>query len=142
MLSLSLAQQLKKAGLDWQPQLHDMFAIPDRQLDDRRFVLTDVMTYIEIFRGSPVVTFHGTAEWALDFVLQTEAVWIPSESQLREMLETYATDLVLRQTESGYACSLQLAGESLQFSGEGACEAYGSALLQVLWRQDAEAGMN
>lgn len=142
MLSLTLAQQLKKAGLDWQPTLHDMFAIPDRELDDRRFVLTDVMTYVELFRGSPMVTFHGTAEWALDYVLQTEAVWIPSETQLREMLQTHATDLTLRQTETGYECSLQLEGKSLQFSGDGACEAYGSALLQLLWRQGADPEMN
>lgn len=142
MLSLSLAQQLKKAGLDWQPRLHDMFAIPDRQLDDRRFVLTEVMTYIELFRGSPVVTFHGTAEWALDFILQTEAVWIPSETQLREMLQKRATDLVLKQTQTGYECTLQFAGESLQFSGDDACDVYGSALLQLLWRQDANPEMN
>lgn len=142
MLSLSLAQQLKKAGLDWQPQLHDMFAIPDRELDDRRFVLSDVMTYIEVFRGSPVVTFHGTAEWALDFILQTEAVWIPSETQLRECIQTYASELVLRQTKTGYECAIQVAGEPLAFDGENACDAYGSALLQLLWRQDANPEMN
>jgi hypothetical protein len=142
MLSLSLAQQLKKAGLQWQPRLHDMFAIPDRELDDRRFVLTDVMTYIEIFRGSPVVTFHGTAEWALDFILQAEAVWIPSESQLRECVQSYASALVLRQTDDGYECALQVGGESLVYQGESACDAYGSALLQLLWRQDVNPEMN
>ncbi len=142
MLSLSLAQQLKKAGLEWQPQLHDMFAVPDRELDERRFVLTEVMAYIEMFRGSPVVTFHGTAEWALDFILQTEAVWIPSESQLRELIQRYASDLVLKQTAEGFECALAYRGESLVFGGGGACEAYGSALLQLLWRQDANPDLN
>ena len=142
MLSLSLAQQLKKAGLRWQPALHDMFAIPDRELDDRRFVLTDVMTYIEIFRGSPVVTFHGTAEWALDFILQAEAVWIPSETQLREHVQSYASALRLRLTDDGYECALQVGEESLVFQGESACDAYGSALLQLLWRQDVNPEMN
>jgi hypothetical protein len=142
MLSLSLAQQLKKAGLEWEPQLHDMFAIPDRELDDRRFVLTDVMAYIEMFRGSPVVTFHGTAEWALDFILQTEALWVPTESQLRERLQQHATGIVLRQTNEGYECGLEHDGEPLVFGGEDACDAYGSALLQLLWRQYADPEMN
>lgn len=142
MLSLSLAQQLKKAGLEWEPQLLDIFAIPDRELDDRRFVLTDVMAYIEVFRGSPVVTFHGTAEWALDFMLQTEAVWIPSESQLRERIQQLATELVLKQTEQGFECGLQYGGEKMVFHSAGACDAYGSALLQLLWRQDANPDMN
>ena len=142
MLSLSLAQQLKKAGLEWQPQLHDMFAIPDRELDDRRFVLTEVMAYIELFRGSPMVTFHGTAEWALDYILQTEAVWIPTESQLRERIQQLASGLVLKQTAGGYECALDYGCDSLVFGGGGACEVYGSALLQLLWRQDANPGMN
>lgn len=122
--------------------MHDIFAIPDRELDERRFVLTDVMAYIEVFKGSPVVTFHGTAEWALDFILQTEAVWIPSESQLRERIQKYATEVVLRQTEKGYECGLQYDGESLNFGADDACEAYGSALLQLLWRQDADPETN
>jgi len=142
MLSLSLARQLKKAGLQWDPQLLDVFAIPDRQLDERRFVLTDVMAYIEIFRGSPMVTFHGSAEWALDFVQQTEAVWIPTESQLRECIQQYGSELVLRQTASGYECGLAYAGETMVFGGDGACDAYGAALLQLLWRQDANPDMN
>lgn len=142
MLSLTLAQQLKKAGLTWEPQLLDVFIIPDRELDDKRFVLTDVMAYIEIFRGSPMVTFHGTAEWALDFVLQTEAVWIPSETQLRERLQKYAGSLQLRQTAHGFECGLDFNGEALVFAGADACEAYGSALLQLLWRQDANPDLN
>lgn len=142
MLSLSLAQQLKKAGLEWEPKLLDVFAIPDSELDERRFVLTDVMALIEVFRGSPVVTFHGTAEWALDFVLQTEAVWVPSESQLREHIQQYATSLVLKQSPSGFECAFEYRGERMAFTAAEACEAYGSALLQLLWRQDANPDMN
>lgn len=142
MLSLSLAQKLKKAGLEWQPELHDTFAVPDRELDDRRFVLTEVLSYIELFRGSPVVTFHGTAEWALDFILQTEAVWIPSETQLRQRIQQYATDLVLKETSDGYECHVNFRGQALTFSDPDACEAYGAALLQLLWRQDADPELN
>lgn len=142
MLTLALAIQLKKAGLEWQPALHDTFAIPERGLDERRFVLTEVLTYIELFHGSPVVTFHGTAEWALDFVLQTEAVWIPNETQLRELLLAYGDNLVLRQMDDGFECRLESAGEALSFSGSNVCDLYGSALLQLLWREDADPETN
>lgn len=142
MLTLALAVQLKKAGLEWQPALHDTFALPERGLDDRRFVLTEVMTYIELFHGSPVVTFHGTAEWALDFILQTEAVWIPNETQLRELLQQYGKKLVLCQTADGFECQLESGGETLAFSGNNVCDIYGSALLQLLWRQDADPETN
>ena len=142
MLSLSLAEQLKKAGLAWEPQLHDTFAIPERGMNEKRFVITEVLAYIELFRGSPVVTFHGTAEWALDFILQTEAVWVPSETQLREMIAEFAGDLVLAQTAEGYECRLDLHGEPLVFTAVSACDAYGSALLQLLWREAADPATN
>lgn len=142
MLSLALAEQLKKAGLEWQPQLHDTFAIPERGMNEQRFVITEVLAYIELFRGSPVVTFHGTAEWALDFILQTEAVWIPSETQLREMIAEIAGDLVLAQTADGYECRLDFRSERLAFTADKACDAYGSALLQLLWRQAADPATN
>lgn len=142
MLSLALAEQLKKAGLEWQPQLHDTFAIPERGMNERRFVITEVLAYIELFGASPMVTFHGTAEWALDYVLQSEAVWVPSETQLREMLAERVGNVVLAQTADGYECRLDLRGEPLVFTAGNACDAYGSALLQLLWRQAADPATN
>ena len=137
MLALSLAKQLKDAGLQWQPQLHDAFVIPDRGLDERPFVITEVMAYIEQLWGSPMVTFHGTAEWALDYVLQTEAVWLPSESQLREMIAQRVNDLVLAQTPAGYECRFTLEGQPYTYTARDASDAYGSGLLQLLWQQAA-----
>ena len=32
------------------------------------------------------ITFHGSIEWAVDYVVLTEAVWLPSETQLRDLL--------------------------------------------------------
>ena len=87
MISLTLAQQLKAAGLVWHTNNYDFFAIPDRELDDRVFVLADMMAYTELVQGWPVVAFHGTAEWALDYILTREVVWMPTEEQLREALE-------------------------------------------------------
>ena len=89
MISLSTASQLKRAGLTWIPALHDFFAIPDRGLDDRVFVISDMMAYVEIRNNLPVVTFHGVVEWALDYLLTTEVIWLPREEQLRMALSRH-----------------------------------------------------
>lgn len=142
MLSLATAHQLKKAGLEWTPQLHDTFALPERDMDERHFVITEVMAYIEVLWGSPMVTFHGTAEWALDYILQTEAVWIPSETQLRELIQEDASNLILAQTAQGYECRCTFQGQPLIFTGTDACETYAATLLQMLWRRAADPDTN
>jgi len=38
---LSIARLLKDAGLQWQPELNDFFAIPDRGIDEKIFVISD-----------------------------------------------------------------------------------------------------
>ncbi len=142
MLSLALAKQLKNAGLSWTPRNLDVFVVPDRGLDDTPFVLTDVLSYIEIFRGSPMVTFHGTAEWALDYVLQSEAVWIPSEAQLRELLHDHGAAFTLRTVPAGFRCEITRASEQIAFDAADAADAYGSALLHLLWSLAAQPGAN
>jgi hypothetical protein len=142
MLSLALAKQLKKAGLSWTPRNLDVFVVPDRGLDDTPFVLTDVMAYIELFRGSPMVTFHGTAEWALDYVLQSEAVWLPSEAQLHGLLRDHGAAFTLRTMPAGYRCEMSRGAEQIAFDAADAADAYGSALLHLLWSLDAQPGAN
>lgn len=137
MISLALALALKEAGLVWRTSVHDFFAIPDRDLDGRLFVLSDMMVTMDILRGWPAVVFHGTSEWALDYLLTHEAVWLPRESQLRERLEEELAvrngrfHQLLRATE-GYICELTLANHPLNFAAESASEAYGQALLHLL----------
>ena len=114
----------------------------NRGLDERRFVITEVMTYIELFHGSPMLTFHGTAEWALDYILQTEAVWIPSETQLRKMVARHGSALSLQQEPDAYSLSLDYGSERLNFTAADACDAYGAALLQLMWREVADPDTN
>jgi len=133
MISLELARKLKAAGLVWQATTNDFFAIPDRDMDDRLFVLSDIQAQLDIFRGWPVVTFHGTAEWALDYILTSEVVWMPREEQLREaILSHFAnSELCLTFKENHYACSISWEGESKQFIASSAADAYGKVLLQI-----------
>lgn len=134
MIPITLAQQLKAAGLVWRTNNYDFFAIPDRGLDDRVFVLADMMAYTELVQGWPVVAFQGTAEWALDYILTSEVVWVPTEEQLREALAAQlpAGHLSLTHLADGYRCEIAPDGRPLPFDAPTAGEAYGRALLHVL----------
>ena len=141
MISLALAKELKAAGLVWKTGVNDFFGIPDRGLDDRVFVLSDMMASMDLFRGWPVVTFHGTAEWALDYILTSETVWLPTEAQLREAIEEMllreaSIMLQLNYTPQGYQCILEVQGKQHTFIGENGSEAYGQALLSLLQQMD------
>ena len=137
MISLESARELKEAGLIWQPAQGDKFAIPDRGLDDRIFVINDMAAIVALVRDVPAVTFHGTAEWALDYLYVGEAIWLPEESQLRERLREElkaqgirAFDLVY--AEGSYTCRFGWHGQVLAFSAADAAEAYAAALLYML----------
>lgn len=143
MISLHLAIELKQAGLVWPATINDFFAIPDRGMDDRVFVITDLMANLDIFRGWPVVTFHGSAEWALDYILTAEVVWLPTESQLREALLNLLTSETLKSlqlTYDGrvYRCAVDLEGEAVQFDASTAVDAYSQVLLHFLDRPAAD----
>jgi hypothetical protein len=86
VLPFELALQLREAGLAWKPVAGDRFAIPDRGLDDEVFVLSHMTIEVHQLPDGPVIGFNGTVEWALDDVAQDEAVWLPREDQLRELL--------------------------------------------------------
>jgi hypothetical protein len=88
VISLDLATSLRDAGLKWLPAPGDRFAIPDRDLDDAVFVVSDMTIEVhELPAGEgTIIGFNGTTEWALDDVDKNEAVWLPREDQLRELL--------------------------------------------------------
>lgn len=137
MISLNLAQQLKEAGLVWKTAVNDFFGIPERGMDERVFVLSDMMANMEVFRGWPVVAFHGAAEWALDYIFTHEVVWLPSEEQLRQILEERLLGeailkLQLTYQTTGYVLEINFNGADQTFEGSDATEAYGQALLHIL----------
>jgi hypothetical protein len=87
VISVELAQALRAAGLAWQPQRGDLFVVPDRDLDDQVFVLSDmVIEQQDVPGGPPILAFNGTTEWALDSLEAHDAVWLPREDQLRDLL--------------------------------------------------------
>ncbi len=136
MIPLTLAKQLKEAGLVWHTAVKDFFAIPDRGLDDKVFIISDMMVTMELVQGWPALTFHGTAEWAADHLLTHEAIWLPTEEQLRQELERLLpkneSDLSLTRRVDGYHCEIVWGGRPLIFSANSASEAYALTLLHLL----------
>jgi hypothetical protein len=130
VIGVQVAQQLKDAGLVWKPAPGDRFAIPDRDLDDQVFVLSNMT--IEVYRvpEGRVIGFNGTTEWAMDDVEIDEALWLPREDQLRELLG--GTFRVLRRSTGGYSVETSLLGEDRVFDAASPEEAYAQALLHLL----------
>lgn len=137
MISLATAKKLKRAGLQWQPALLDFFAIPDRQMDEKIFVISDMLVTVDILQGMQVVSFQGASEWALDSLVTRETVWLPREEQLRQALEaallaTSRPELHFTSGLSGYRCTIQVHDQALTFDASDASEAYAAALLYLL----------
>lgn len=137
MISLNTAQALRDAGLRWEPAQLDFFAIPMAGLEDQVFVLSNMTVMAESIRSRLELTFHGTVEWALDHLWVGDVVWMPSEEQLRELLEDRLLGepqpaLTLETSRYGYRCTIHAHSETLAFEAFEASEAYGTALLRLL----------
>jgi hypothetical protein len=146
MISLATARKLKAAGLVWVPNLHDFFAIPERSMDERLFVISDMLVTVDMLQGLQVVSFQGASEWALDSLVTTDAVWMPSEAQVRQALEAALLasghpDVLLKSSLVGFRCTISFQNEPLSFEANEASEAYAAALLHILERQ-APATLN
>ena len=86
MLSRDLAR-VAAAGraCTWSPVKGDRFVVPDRDLDDEVFVVSDmVVEAVDLPRVGRILAFNGTTEWALDSLEAAEAIWLPREEQLRD----------------------------------------------------------
>jgi len=101
MISVELARALRVAGLDWTPAPGDRFVVPDREMDDDVFVISDMAIDVHHFGTGTFIGFNGTTEWALDSIEQAEVVWLPRETQLRDLL---AEGFVrLERSQDGFA---------------------------------------
>ena len=130
MLSLESARALRDAGLQWTPARGDTFVMPDREMDADVFVLSDMTIEVHQFPEGPVIGFNGTTEWALDSIEQSEALWVPAEHQLRELLgDAFAG---LAPTGDGYRVTLRVDGATNGYEGPDAADAYARALLSLL----------
>ncbi len=132
MISLSLARRLRDAGLRWTPAPGDRFVVADRDMDSDVFVLSDMTIEVHDLPQGRVLGFNGTTEWALDSVESEHAVWLPRESQLRELLGR--TFRGLDRDGDGWRVRTEVNGEAQASGHSDAEQAYGLALLDLLNR--------
>ena len=130
VLSLELARLLRDAGLRWRPASGDRFVIPDRDMDDEVFVLSDMTIEIHELPEGSVIGFNGTTQWALDDVEKDEVIWLPREDQLRDLLGR-AFHRLERQGET-FVVVASIEGIETLFGASEPEEAYGRALLALL----------
>src|SRR6195952_5736111 len=100
MISRELAVALREAGVRWSPASGDRFSLVVPAFEGEVFTLSDMTIEAQGPPEARVLAFNGTTEWALDSVEVSEALWLPREDQLRELMG--ATFIGLRVAEPGF----------------------------------------
>ncbi|WP_353826384.1 pilus assembly protein CpaE [Agromyces sp. SYSU T0242] len=137
MISRDLAQQLRDAGLAWHPQSGDRFQLDlpsnvEAEAEADTFTVSEMTIETHEHGTGTILGFNGTTEWALDSVALGDAIWLPREDQLRELLR--ATFRALRRLPDAFEVEIEVGGERLAFEHPDAAEAYGLALLALIAR--------
>lgn len=130
VISLDLARRLHDTGLAWSPRNGDRFWLPDRDLDQMVFTVSDMVVEVREHPTGRVFAFNGTTEWALDAVEQREAVWLPRLDQLLELLGPRFLNLTARS--GGYVVRVRVRQREEDHVDVGATDAAARALLGVL----------
>jgi hypothetical protein len=134
VISRQLAADLRDAGLAWAPEKGDWFVIPDKGLDELEFVVSDMV--VETRRMAfdrQLLAFNGTTEWAMDTLAASEALWLPREDQLRELLGEAFMGLEYIPGETpGYAVSMLLGDSEQRYVDVNVESAYARAALALL----------
>lgn len=136
MVTPDLARGLRDRGLAWRPTEGDRFVLPDHDLDDRVFTISEMVVEVRRSSHGTLIAFNGTTEWALDAIEQAEAVWLPREDQLRELLG--GALLSLARTDDGWRVTFHGSDDQLaEVARADVAEAYAAALLVLLEAQPA-----
>ncbi|MEO7260227.1 MAG: pilus assembly protein CpaE [Jatrophihabitantaceae bacterium] len=130
MISLDTARLLRDAGLRWRPAAGDRFVVVDRGMDDEVFVLSDMTVEVHQLEHGQVIGFNGTTEWALDSVEDHDAVWLPRETQLRDLLA--GTFRCLDRADGEWRVRLEINSTPAQVRHPDPEQAYALALLQLI----------
>jgi len=130
MIDEDTARLLRAAGLRWQPASGDTFAIDRPGMAGEHFTVSEMTIEPHHFDTGTILGFNGTTEWALDSLAVEDALWIPREDQLRELLGGAFRHLA--RTPDGYRVTLELEGAERYFEEEDAASAYAQALLSLI----------
>ena len=137
MISTELAVALRDAGLVWHPDSGDRFQLDEPEFEADVFTVSEMTIEPREYPTGKLLAFNGTTEWALDSVALEDALWLPHEHQLRELLrgafrslrrlpDTHEVEIALRQAQGPE--------EVLVFQHPEPADAYALALLELLRR--------
>ncbi|HEU0206705.1 MAG TPA: pilus assembly protein CpaE [Pseudolysinimonas sp.] len=140
MISTDLARELRDAGLVWTPASGDSFQIALADFEGDVFTVSDMTIEAHRYPSGTVLGFNGTTEWALDSVALDDALWLPREDQLRELLRgTFRSLERATVHDSGaenarvvYTVRAFIDETDAAFSSDDASEAYGLAVLALI----------
>jgi len=137
VISRELSIALRDAGLVWHPESGDRFQLDlpeqvEAEIEADVFTVSEMTIEARRYPTGTILAFNGTTEWALDSVAFADAVWLPREDQLRELLR--ATFRTLTRLEDSFEVEVDIAGERRRFDHPDVAEAYGMALLELIGR--------
>ena len=135
MISFDLARRLHEAGLTWSPTNGDWFWLPEHDLDETVFTVSDMVVEVRDWPTGRVLAFNGTTEWALDAVEEREAVWLPRLDQLLDVLGSRFVSLTARS--GGHVVRVRLGEIEEEHVDIGIADAAARAVLGVLRSGDS-----
>jgi hypothetical protein len=130
VISLPLARALRTAGLRWKPASGDRFSIDRPEVGGDVFTVSEMTVEAHSYPTGTILGFNGTTEWALDSVAIEDALWLPREDQLRELLG--GTFRSLTVVEDGFEVRIEFRGEELAYRSGCADDAYAEALITLV----------
>jgi hypothetical protein len=136
MISTELALALKEAGLIWHPASGDRFQLDEPEFEADVFTVSEMTIEPRDYPTGRILAFNGTTEWALDSVALEDALWLPHEHQLRELLRGAFRSL--RRLEDTHEVEISLKSgprdDLLRFEHPEPADAYALAVLELLRR--------
>jgi len=136
MITIDCARALQQAGLRWRPASGDSFSIERPGFDADVFTVSEMTIEAHEFDTGTILGFNGTTEWALDSLALEDALWLPREDQLRQLLRGTFRSLH-RQGDDSYRVNVRVAGVDESFEASTAEDAYGTAVLMLIGRAGA-----
>jgi hypothetical protein len=138
MISTALASELRTAGLRWDPISGDAFQIASSDFEGDVFTVSDMTIEPHRYPTGTILGFNGTTEWALDSVALDDALWLPREDQLRDLLGRAFVALAREPRGAGavYRVTTRAVDWEAQYEADDAAEAYGLALLALIRAAD------
>lgn len=132
VISTERAERLREAGLRWTPRSGDRFVIRREALAGEVFTISEMTIEAHEHPTGTVLGFNGTTEWALDSVTQDDAVWLPREDQLRDLLGGTFRSLA-RALDGTFQVVAELpGGPERGFTAAEAADAYADAVLALV----------